>query len=122
MAKPKIGSLWRRRSTPSFMVRVTKLERGDIHFEAVDRKPHQPTSGKKWAAYWLDAFEPCDDRLNSAASIAETQLTAAAHALRDRYNICGDDVGCQCEDAEERAREMATTVFAAAAASEITHG
>lgn len=43
-----------------------------------------------------------------------TTELAACEALMDGFNICGDDRGCRCEDAQERADLMVAAVLAAA--------
>lgn len=42
------------------------------------------------------------------------QVLRAQQALMEQYNICGDDTGCMCEDAEIAARNMAVTALDAA--------
>lgn len=64
MSAPEVGSLWRRKARPEFVVKVTEIGPGtlsDVCFEAVDRKPRQPKEGRKWMALWDEAFEPVDE-------------------------------------------------------------
>lgn len=64
MSAPEVGSLWRRKTRPEFVVKVTEIGPGtlpDVRFEAVDRKPRQPKEGHKWTALWDEAFEPVDE-------------------------------------------------------------
>ena len=59
---------------------------------------------------WADANpQPRTITLSQSEAILE-----AARALREQGNFCGDDVGCQCEDAEEATMDIARAALTAA--------
>lgn len=58
------------------------------------------------------AWAYCDYR-SGAKEFSVEQVNAAAAALRARFNVCGDDIGCQCEDAARESLRIAVTALSA---------